>query len=249
VTSTNIATLPVGVSIVGGVNPIDSTSVPFQFDSNGNQKVAEAFPLSDQNLTFASIISNASLALGAADSSAILDTHRMRLGMLLIKASNGTTTGTADTTVTTRIAIQIRTHLNGGSDSASTFPIYLYGRSDVGAVVTSAGQTDTTSQGHLIDGKPITAVLATPSANSPWSGEYTVVIENKRFAHASSIDVNGHTFYYPSGIAIPLSSIFGRDIYSPYTSVRVRVMTVMKAGANFATQGLAITMHLVGTPL
>jgi hypothetical protein len=231
------------------INRPDTTARLWSGDANGNGSVVEQFPAMDQNLTFASIISNASLALGAADSSAILDTHRMRLGMLLFKCSNGTTTGTGDTTVAFRVAYQIRTHLNGSSDSSSVFPIYLYGRSDVGAVTTSAGQTDTTSQGQLMTGTPTTALNATPDANTPWSGEYTLVIQAKRFAHGSSIAVNGHTYYYPNGIAIPLSSIFGRDIYSPYTSVRVRVMTVEKANAAFATEGLAITVSLVGTPL
>lgn len=215
-------------------------------DATGNAYMVNASPLQDANLTFASIIDNASLALGAADSSAILDTHAMRLGMLLIKASNGTTTGTADTTVTWRVAIQIRTHLNGQSDSSSTFAIYQYGNTQVGV---SATAPDTSAQGHLIQGISTTGLNATPDANSPWSGEYTVVIMAKRLAHASSIAINGHTYYYPSGIAIPLQSIIGRDVYSPYTSVRVRVMTCEKANAAFATAGLKITVHLVGTPL
>jgi hypothetical protein len=204
-------------------------------------------PAQDQNLTFASIISNASLALGASDSSAILDTHAMRLGTLLFKCSNGTTTGTEDTTVTWRVAFQIRTHLNGAADSSSTFAFYEYGNSSIGATATTPG--DTTAQGHLLTGTPTTALNATPDANTPWSGEYTLVIAAKRFAHAQAISVNGHTYYYPSGIAIPLSSIFGRDIYSPYTSIRVRVMTCEKANAAFATGGLAITVSLIGTPL
>jgi hypothetical protein len=76
-----------------------------------------------------------------------------------------------------------------------------------------------------------------------------VLVSAKRNAHGNSVAINGHTFYYPSGIAIPLQSLFGRDLYSPYTSVRVRVMRVQKGAANLATGTCAVTVHLVGTPL
>src|SRR5689334_22667620 len=67
-------------------------------DASGNAYVTESASLMDGNLTFASIISNTALALGAADSSAILDTHKMRLGTLLIKPFvGGTNTSSTDT--------------------------------------------------------------------------------------------------------------------------------------------------------
>src|SRR6185436_12161411 len=111
-------------------------------DASGNAYVTESTPAMDANLTFANIISNQTgLAIGAADSSAIQDTHRMRLGMLLIKPVIGGT-GTVDTTVVLRIAIQIRTHLNGIDDSLSTFAIYSYGTAPG---VTASG-VDTTVQ-------------------------------------------------------------------------------------------------------
>jgi len=225
----------------------DSTAKIATLDVSGNAYTREAFPALDQNLTFTNFIDNPGLALGAADSNANpLDTHRMRLGMLLIKAVLGGT-GTVDTTCVATISVQIRTHLNNQSDSSSVFPIYRYGI--VPAMQAILVAADTSVEGHLYSGVPITGVLATPSAQSSWSGEYTFYFSAKRNSHLNSIAVNGHTFYYPNGIAIPLSSLFGRDVYSPYTSVRVRLMRFQKGAASLAGGTLDIKVSLVGTPL
>lgn len=232
-----------------GVDRTDSTARATTMNSDGTLSTKEASPARDANLTFQDIINNfgvSALAIGAADSSAVLDTHDMRLGMLLIKAAVAGT-GTVDTTVAVRIAVQLRTHLGGVDDSMSAFPIYLYGNSPLGAAGTA--HVDTTVQGHIYNATSLTGLSATPTAWTAWSGEQTILIHAKRNAHGSSIAINGHTHYYPNGIAIPLSSIFGRDIYSPYTSVRIRVMSAHKGAATFSTATVFVAAHLVGTPL
>lgn len=192
--------------------------------SLGHKTVVEQDPPMDANLTFApeQVINSTSMAVGGADSSGVLDTHRMRLGMILIKSYNAATGANR----LSRLAISIRTHLNGQDDSSSTFPIFFYGRSDQG-VTAMASQLDTTSSGHLVTG----------GAANPWSGEYVIVVDHSR---DQPTGVAATAFQYPSGIAIPLSSIFGRDIYSPSTSIRVR---------NLSGPTVAVQVSLVGTPL
>lgn len=233
--------------LIGGINSSDTTFVIPRFNSSGSLQVAEASPAYDTAVGPFTLLDNVTLALGAADSNGTpVDTRRMRLGMLFIKA-NIQGTGTVDTTTVAQLAIQIRSHLNAGTDSASVFPIYHYGAVPVN--VATAVAADTSSQGHLYSAVPFGDALATPQANTAWSGEYVVKINAKRNAHASSVAVNGHTFYYPNGIAIPLSSLFGRDIYSPYTSVRVRVLWVAKGAAVLTGGQVKVSAHLVGTPL
>jgi hypothetical protein len=225
----------------------DSTGRLDRSDASGNQYVREAFPIYSQTTQFENLINNAGLALGVADSNANpVDTRQVRLGMLLIKAWLAGT-GTVDTTCVARIAIQIRTHLNNQADSASTFAIYRYGV--VPAMQATAFAADTSQEGHLYSGVPITEILATPSANTAWSGEYTFLVSGKRNAHGNGFAINGHTYYYPNGMAIPLATLFGREVYSPYTSVRVRVMTFQKGAANLSTGTVGIAVHLIGTPL
>jgi hypothetical protein len=215
-------------------------------DADGNLKASEAFPPMDAGFTLPAIINASTLAIGGADSSEIKDTRRMRLGMLLIKGVLAGT-GTVDTTCVARLAIQIRTHLNGAADSNSTFPIYQYGASTLGAG--AAATIDTVVQGHIQDGVTLTAISATPGTIATWSGEIAVRISAQRNAYGDAIAINGNTFYYPSGIALPLPSLFGRDIYSPYTSVRVRLMTFQKGAASLTTGTVIVTVSLVGTPL
>jgi hypothetical protein len=220
-------------------------------DANGNALTKEAFPIPDQQLTFPNVINNAGLAIGAADSNLIaLDTHRMRLATLFLKANIlNAGAGTLDTTTTARLAIQIRTQWNGQTDSSSTFAFYQYGYAPSMNGTGAGFVADTTIAGHLYAGLPQTGIAATPTANTCWSGEVEIVVSNKRGAHGNSIAINGHTFYYPSGMAIPISSLFGRDIYSPYTSVRVRVLGISTGSATTAAATCAVTIHLAGTPL
>lgn len=216
-------------------------------DAYGNAKVVESFPQMDANLQFQDLIvrdaTTSFLAFGAADSCSPVDTHRIRLGMLLIDASPAATT--FDTTSVIRLAVQIRTHLNGQVDSSSVFPLYQYGRTDLGAVTTTASQMDTSVVGHLVSAAPIPNRLATPQAGQAWSGEFVVEISAKRSGIYNNVAVNGHTFYYPNGIALPLSSLFGREVYSPWTSVRVRYMSSSVG----APANARVRIHLVGTPL
>jgi hypothetical protein len=222
--------------LIGGMNGADTTSRVIRTDASGNVKVVETYPAMDAGFTLPSLIASASIAGAASDSCQPQDTRRMRLGMLLIKA---TPTG-SDTTGVVRLIFQVRTHLNGQVDSSSTFAIYQYGYAPSMNGTAAAATPDTSVQGQLYKGVPVTGVFATPSANTAWSGEFTVLVQAIRNAHGNSIAVGGHTFYYPSGIAISLASLFGRDIYSPYTSIRVR---------NASTQACAVTVSLVGTPL
>lgn len=190
-------------------------------NESGSQHVTETNPDRDANLTFSSIISNTALASGAGDSSAVLDTHDMRLGMLLFKITPSTGTGTL-----TRLAVQVRVHLNGGSDSTATFPIYFNAFKDAPAVVSAA--VDTANSGHQLVG----------SATAPWSGEFVVTASSGRNSPGSAVAAT--VWSYPNGIAIPLNNIFGREVYAPYISVRVR---------NIVGPTAAVTVHLVGTPL
>jgi hypothetical protein len=194
-------------------------------DASGNAYTTESNPEMDANLTFApeQCVNSVSLAAGSADSSGVMDTHRMRLGMLYIKCTKAAT----GVSTTSRLAISIRGHLNGQSDSSSVFPVFFYGRSDQG-VTAIASQLDTTSTGQLVTG----------SASNPWSGEYVIVVDHLRGSPADG--VAAVAFQYPNGIALPLSSIFGREIYNPYTSIRVR---------NLSGPTVNVSISLVGTPL
>lgn len=210
-------------------------------DASGNALVLEAEPVMDANLTFPSIISLSTLAGGAADSSGILDTHRMRLGMLLIKATPTSVTG-ADSGAVIRLGVQIRTHLNGSADSSSTFAMYMYGRTDQGANVAAASQIDTSAVGQLFTADNLTA-----NANSVWSGEFVVHVQVRRLGPTTSVlgGLGQRTYAYPNGMAIPLQSIFGREIYSPYTSIRIRHL----GNSGPTARSCIVTAHLVGTPL
>lgn len=191
--------------------------------SAGAQLTNEADPAMDANLTFENIIGPVSLASGAADSSIILDTHRMRLGTLLLKITPGTGVGTH-----TRLAVQIRTHLNAVDDSSSTFAIYSMFGKDQTAIGSAA--LDSLSGGHYVTG----------SASVMWSGEFVVAGARNRNEPNTGTPVAAVAFSYPNGIGIPLQSIYGRDFYAPYISVRIR---------NLVGPTAVVTAHLVGTPL
>lgn len=183
----------------------------------------ETSPLSDQNLTFASIINRTSqttiLTLGAGDSSAVLDTHRMRLGTLLLKCVPSTGVGR-----TVRLAVQVRTHLNGLTDSSSVFPIYMYTQAPVAVGI------DSSNTGHVMDG----------SATAAWSGEFVVTINGNRNEPNTGTPVAALAWSYPNGLALPLQSDSGREFYSPWTSVRIRILS---------GPSCQVTASLIGTPL
>lgn len=184
-------------------------------DGAGNALTTESVPLSDQGLTFSNIIGPVSLAVAAGDSSAVLDTRRMRLGMLWLKITPSTGTGGVN-----RLAIQIRGHLNGLSDSSSVGVVYQY------TATTSA--SDTSNTGHLVTG----------SASVAWSGEQ--VISADRARNSPGDVVAATAFSYPNMIIIPLQSDAGREHYLPHMSIRVR---------NLAGPTCTVTAHYTGTPL
>lgn len=188
-------------------------------DVTGNAKVVEAAPNRDYNFTFSNIINTASLAAAAADSSAILDVHNMRLGTLLFKVTPiGGGTG-----LITRLAVQVRIHLNGGSDTLSTFAVHSYGSGPVFA----ASVLDTMNAGHL----------ATGSATAPWSGETVLTFNGNRNSPLNAVAAT--VFTYPNGVAIPLSSLTGRDFYADYISIRVR---------NITGPAAKVAVSLIGSP-
>lgn len=218
------------VPIVGGFVRADTSFKALTMDADGNVKTVNAAPPADQNARFTSIISNAALAYNAGDSSAVLNVHGLRHMKLLIKVVPASTG--LDTTSISRLAFQIRTHLNGQSDSSSTFAEYAFGISTLGGG--AAAGNDSLITGQLLKGGKGGAV------GQAWSGEFVVAAMSARAAHANSIAVTGHEWYYPSGMAIPLDSMFGRDFWGDYISVRVR---------NLTGNTCAVTVHLVGTPL
>ncbi len=190
-------------------------------DASGNLYTTESQPPMDASMVFANVINNTALAVAAADSNAApLDTRRMRLGMLLIKVWPAI--GSAQRI--NHIALQIRTHLYGGTDSLSTFVINPYGQGQGGI---SATLPDTTQMGHLL----------LPTASVVGSGEIDIATDGARVGPNGSAST---IFFWPSGIAIPIQSLYGRDVYSQYTTIRVR---------NLSGPTCAITVHLIGTPL
>lgn len=228
---------------VGGVYRPDTTSRALSLDANGNIYNQDASRDRDNNLTFANIVAlgtpagTSALAGGAADSSAVLDTHAMRLGTLLIRAYPATSSSAVDTSTTVRLIFSVRTHLAGASDSMSVFNIYHYG--EVPVMNATSLVADTSVIGHIYNAVPITAVLATPSPQTAWSGEFTVLVSRSRNG-MNQLTLGSHKFQYPAGIAIPLSSLFGRDVYSAFTSVRVR---------NASTTSCDVFVSLIGSPL
>lgn len=201
-------------------------------DMDGNAQTADAFPNRDMSFTLSNIIAagalagTSNLAVGAADSSDVLDTRHMRLGMLVIKCVPvGGGVG-----VLTRLAVQVRTHIGGATDSVSTAAIYLYGQQAPGMnqVAAALASSDTTNVGHFLAG----------SATAPWSGEFIVTANGTRNAPGNAVAATA--FSYPNAICIPLTSLGGREIFSPWTSIRVRNVTGPAA---------QVYVSLVGTPL
>ena len=171
----------------------------------------------------ASLLSGVSLAYNAGDSTAVVDVRGLKNLKILLKAVPAVGAD-ADTSATTRLAIQVRTHLNAAADSNSIFVEFPYGVTNLGV---AAGAADSATVGHLVKG----------GRNLAWSGEFVVQVQNVRKAHASAIAVNGHDWYYPSGLAIPLDSLFGREFAGDFMSVRVR---------NMSGNSCTVTLHLVG---
>lgn len=211
-----------------GTGPYFNARNGARVNSTGSALVDDVSRDRDASFTETNIIAagalagTSNLAAGAADSSAVLDTRHMRLGMLVIKCvPAGGGAG-----LITRLAISVRTHVNGAADSVSTAPIYFYGNAPV--MVATTAVADTAAAGHLFAG----------SATGPWSGEYVVTVNGARNAPASAVAATA--FSYPNAICIPLTNLWGREIFSPWTSVRVR---------NITGPAAQVYVSLVGTPL
>ncbi len=192
-----------GTLVVGGILRADTTGRALTFDSDGNLLTKEQAPLTTANAIHSSIIS-ASLAAAAADSSDVITVRGLRHMKLLIKAVPG---GTGAQGTIVKMAVQVRTHLNGVADSSSTFAEYPL---TMIATLNSATAADTLSLGHLAIG----------SATVPWSGEFLVQTNNNRNAPGNA--VAAILFHYPNGAAISLDNVYGRDFWADYLSVRVR---------------------------
>lgn len=231
-TGTAIVQQPKGQP-VGGMLSTDSTFHILRVNSSNNLLTQEAAPIQDQNGKFENIINNASLAVNVADSnSVVMDTHALRHLTMLIKAVPA---GGLDTSSVVRLIFQVRTHLNGLPDSNSVFAHYPYGSTSAG--IAAGASPDSFTTGHLIKGGGV------PMNNLgavAWSGEFVVQIMGARKAHGNAVTVLGHQYPAPNGIALSLDSMFGREFWSPYTSIRVR---------NGSNQTCAVTVHLVGSPL
>lgn len=226
------AVAAVGWAQTSGTNTVSRNGYYFNA-TTGNQTNANGEILTQDNLwsrsfTLTNLIADgglagtSTLAAAAADSCSPQDTRHMRLGGIVIKCVPvGGGTG-----LITRLAVQVRTHLNGVADSVNTAPIFFYGNAPVMTATTAVA--DTSGQGHLFTG----------SSTVPWSGEFVVTVNGVRNAPGSAVAAT--LFSYPNAIYIPLSNLWGRDIYSPWTSIRVR---------NVTGPACQVYVSLVGTPL
>lgn len=188
-----------------------------QFDSEGN--LLSSNRTGNPQLWNAVIVTN--LAVGAADSSIVLDVHKYSYLKLLIKAIPR---GGANTTV--RLGIQFREMMNGNVDSTSVFAEYTGGRSDMGVLAGTSG-TDSTFAGHIVTG----------SATTPWSGEYTLTFNGNRSAVPAGVVAS--VYSYPNGVSIPLDTMFGRQVRFNRLQVRIRNM-------NANSPGVDVTSYIMG---
>jgi hypothetical protein len=211
----------------GGLLRTDSTMKANTMSSTGGQAVYDESRDRDKVRTWqpSEVLTVASLAAAAGDSSDVIDVHEYRYLKLLIKA---TPIGAAVNT-TVRLAFQFRECMNGvDSDSSSVFPEYMYAEppkpserdsiafgvvAGQARLVTFAG-VDTSLAGHIVTG----------SVSLPWSGEYVVTFNMNR--SAPGIGVAAQIFSYPNGVSIPLDSFFGRPTRFNQLQIRVRNLNI-----------------------
>lgn len=218
-----------------GQSAVDSVWRILRLTTSRDLTISDVARDRDNVTLFQNIVSSASLAAGAADSSAVLDTHALRhLKLLLHVTPLATASAANDTGVIVRLAVQFREQLGGLSDSSSTFAEYMYGTQPSLGGNTA---TDTSQVGQVQSGNDFT----------PWSGEYVFTFQAKRNAHGSGLAVNGHTFYYPKGISYSLDGLFGKDVWFNRLSVRIR--NISSVGAAGGGKAATVTAHLVGVSL
>lgn len=207
----------------------DTTAKDVGVTSTGGLRFSDESRDRDFTLGWTQLLTGASLTAGAADSSAITSTYNLRHMVLCIRLTPARGTANIDTVNTTRLVVQIRTHANGLSDSSSTFAVYQVGLSPL-----TGAQPDTVQYGQIYKG--ISALQ-----NGPYSGEFVVAFHGNRVGVGSIMAATPLLYNYPNGIAIPLDNLFGRDLWLPNMSVRIRNATLGTA-TNY-------TVWLNGSPL
>lgn len=196
---------------IGGYSSADTSFIGAKMSTTGGLSIYDEDRDRDKFTLWRDVISNASLAAAALDSSgtSYTDVHAYRYLKLLIKA---VPIGAAANT-TVRLAFQFREVMDGILDSTNTVPEYMYGRSDVGVLSGTTG-VDTTFSGHLVTG----------TVSLPWSGEYVVTFNMNRSAPASAVAANIAS--YPNMVGISLDSIFGRPMRFAKLNIRVRNLNI-----------------------
>ena len=220
--------------LIQGLVRADSTGKALTMTSDGELKVYLTNANTESYHVWQDIIQADSTAGpdssdgGANGLGSIIDTHGYRHLTLLMKVWT-INHRAANFKNDLRLAVQVRTHINGLDDSLSTFANYPFGVGAAGVGTGAVAKGDTLTTGHI----------STGSANLPWSGEFVVNVANNRSAPTGGGPV---AFSYPNGIAIPLNSLFGRDFWAPGISVRVRILDTdsWKWGGS---------VHLMGTAL
>ena len=179
----------------------------------------------DKNQVFECLTNTSGLAIGAADSNIVPIPVAWCKTLNLALKANLLTTGANDTTAIAHLIVQFRDCLNGNCDSANALPIYGYGQTTMGV----SNGSDTTNVGHLQIG----------NAGVPWSGEYDITLSSKRDGVNGTVAVNGRLYYYPNGMLIPLSNLFGRDVRITNLQCRVR-----NAGSNSTAGSASVAYNL-----
>jgi hypothetical protein len=198
--------------LMGGVVRADTTSKALTMDADGNLKMVNAAPIQSQFRDGSVAVINSAIAALSADSSAVISMGAYRLYGLAIRM-------TVNPSLTARLAVQIRFHLNAQSDSSSIFP--FGGMAFTGAAVDTSGYGTTVSPTTTLVGR----------------SEFLVNLTSDGLAASS--------FGNPPNIYIDLRDRVGLPIWAPYISVRVRVLSVTTALA----AGVPIKVYLTGTPL
>jgi hypothetical protein len=167
----------------------------------------EAVPFYDQIIQPTVLIGPGSaFSGGTADSNAVpIDTHRMSSGTLYFKCWR---TATGVSTVA-RFAVEIRAHLNAGTDSTTIMVIHPI------------------PQGLLTtpDTLGVFGQTIQPAATTPGSGEWPLAVDLQRGSTLGAGGLASTTFPYPNGFGINLAKIYGPSLGIGYMSVRVRELT------------------------
>lgn len=205
----------------------------FQTDASGNLYI-----IAKTATRLFDAVTATNLAVGAADSSGVLDVEQYPYLKLLVKAVPRTGVNT-----TVRLGFQFRECMNNMVDSTSSFATYMYGtgplpaKQDSIAFGVAAGQArlvefagnDTVRAGHLVTG----------AASTPWSGEYVVVVNGNRSAPGNGAAAT--VFSYPNALDLPLDAFFGRQVRYSKLQIRVRNLNANSPGVDVTVKVLGFT--------